>query len=252
MQGLSSSQLVSVWERGLGLHPVDRALAILAEALPDEDWGALCDLPLGQRDERLLALRARTFGPRIDASARCPRCDERVQLTFQVADISGADALGPSAVPVEPEADGTSVDAWSSWSVRPLTSRDLAAAAGCATTDEARRLLARRSVTGLDSCGDRDDQSIDAIANDQLDAIAERLEQLDPAAVRTLALTCTTCRESWDCDLDVAEFLWTEIEAAALRLLRDVHTLARSYGWGERDILAMSPIRRRAYLELAQ
>jgi hypothetical protein len=28
-----------------------------------------------------------------------------------------------------------------------------------------------------------------------------------------------------------------------------VHTLASAYGWGEQDILGLSPIRRRCYLE---
>ena len=45
-------------------------------------------------------------------------------------------------------------------------------------------------------------------------------------------------------------FLWTEIEAWAWRMLSDVHTLARAYGWGERDILALSPTRRQFYLEM--
>ncbi len=49
---------------------------------------------------------------------------------------------------------------------------------------------------------------------------------------------------------DILSYLWTEIEDWAQRLLVDVHTLAVSYGWSERDILALSPRRRRMYLEL--
>jgi hypothetical protein len=44
--------------------------------------------------------------------------------------------------------------------------------------------------------------------------------------------------------------LWREIESMAGRLLRDVHALASAYGWHEKDILALSPVRRQFYLTL--
>jgi len=37
------------------------------------------------------------------------------------------------------------------------------------------------------------------------------------------------------------------LSARARRLLRDVHELARAYGWSERDILELSLTRRLAY-----
>ena len=49
---------------------------------------------------------------------------------------------------------------------------------------------------------------------------------------------------------DIGAFLWSEIEACASRLLAEVDALARAYGWRERDILAMSGIRRAAYLDM--
>jgi hypothetical protein len=65
-----------------------------------------------------------------------------------------------------------------------------------------------------------------------------------------LSLTCPDCDARWDAPLDIASFLWSEVQAWALRTLADVHTLARAYGWAEADILALSPPRRQAYLEL--
>jgi hypothetical protein len=49
---------------------------------------------------------------------------------------------------------------------------------------------------------------------------------------------------------DIVSFFWTELSAQAKRLLREVHTLARGYGWREADILAMSARRRQLYLDL--
>jgi hypothetical protein len=50
---------------------------------------------------------------------------------------------------------------------------------------------------------------------------------------------------------DIGRYLWEELRAQAVRLLHEVHTLARFYGWREADILALSAARRHAYLELA-
>ena len=51
---------------------------------------------------------------------------------------------------------------------------------------------------------------------------------------------------------DIAGFFWAELDAWARRLLREIHTLARFYGWSEAEILALSPLRRRCYLEMVQ
>ena len=40
------------------------------------------------------------------------------------------------------------------------------------------------------------------------------------------------------------------VEMAARRLLPEVHALASSYGWSEKEILALSPARRRSYIAL--
>lgn len=45
-------------------------------------------------------------------------------------------------------------------------------------------------------------------------------------------------------------FFWDEINHWAKRLIHDVHILAVAYGWSEEKILALSPWRRQAYLDL--
>jgi hypothetical protein len=245
MLPLSPSQLVRVWERGAGQPAILRAITVLAEAEPEAglsqgeadrpeaeaNAGAgrgcetLLDLPLGERDDRLLALRAATFGSRLEALARCPACGERVELRFSTADVS--DAAGDSS-------SSGGADA----AVRPLTTRDLVQVSGCTSVAEARRELAQR-CTGV--------AMLDA---PQIEAAAQRLEEIDGAAMRLIESRCPACGACWTSEFDVAAFLWLEIEAAAVRLLADVHTLARAYGWREQDILAMSPQRRRVYLEL--
>jgi hypothetical protein len=76
------------------------------------------------------------------------------------------------------------------------------------------------------------------------------MAKADPLADIQLALSCPFCGLGWKAAFDIVSFLWREIESLAGRLLRDVHTLAFAYGWHERDILALSPMRRQFYLAL--
>jgi hypothetical protein len=65
-------------------------------------------------------------------------------------------------------------------------------------------------------------------------------------------LRCPDCGHDWQSVFDIASFFWTEISVQARRLLQDVATLARAYGWREADILEMSSARRAFYLEVVR
>ncbi len=80
--------------------------------------------------------------------------------------------------------------------------------------------------------------------------LAAGLAEADPGAELLLELLCPACGHAWDEALDVASFFWAELDVQARRLLREVHVLARAYAWREADILALSPRRRRLYLEM--
>jgi len=62
-------------------------------------------------------------------------------------------------------------------------------------------------------------------------------------------LTCPSCGYAWPAPFDIASFFWTEVDAWARVLLREIHVLASAYHWCEEDILRLSPWRRRSYLE---
>ncbi|MGW5444336.1 T4 family baseplate hub assembly chaperone [Streptomyces asiaticus] len=80
--------------------------------------------------------------------------------------------------------------------------------------------------------------------------LAEAAERADPAADVTLSVACPECGEVTRAELDIASYLWAELDHWARDLLLDVHLLATAYGWSEPQILALSPLRRRYYLEL--
>ena len=76
------------------------------------------------------------------------------------------------------------------------------------------------------------------------------MAQADPQADVQLALSCPACSHQWQSVFDIVSFFWSEMNAWAYRILREVHILASAYGWREADILAMSPYRRQLYLKM--
>ncbi|HYD82087.1 MAG TPA: hypothetical protein VEC06_19965 [Paucimonas sp.] len=242
MAGPTAAALLRAWERGLDLSPTRRSLALLA-AVSAEDPEQLAALSIGARDARLLRLRQAVFGDAVAAVAQCPACGERLDAAFRIGDLcTGAE--DESSEPVHHLRSGDTEIAY-----RVPTSADLLAIPDACDDDQAQRFLLRRCVVSARIDGVA--TAADALPADAAAALSHAMHEADPQACTELSLTCPACGHAWNSLFDIAAFLWTEVHAWVLRTLRDVHTLARAYGWREADILAMSAHRRRLYLELA-
>jgi hypothetical protein len=218
--------LLEAWEQGQVQHPLHRALTLLRAGEADQTIDALAALPIGERDRRLLALRGALFGPRFEAVATCPRCQEKLDLAFTADQLPA----GPAPSSAEITVEGRSVP------VRLPNTVDILEAAAQPPERRVPMLLERCAAPDL---------SPQAAA-----AVQDRLAELDPMAQIEMQLACPACGHQWAEPFDIASYLWTEVGDRALRLLRETHTLARAYGWSEADILAMNPGRRRVYLDL--
>ena len=129
--------------------------------------------------------------------------------------------------------------------LRLLTSRDLAAAHD-ADPAERRQILLDRCV--VSATRDGAPATADQLPAEIVDAAARRLAEADRQADTQLAMSCPSCGHQWRAPFDILLFFWAELEAWAGRMLREVHVLASIYGWSERDILSLGPVRRRHYL----
>jgi hypothetical protein len=234
MVPLSPSNVLALWEQGRARHAIDRALLLFAAACPDLPADRLADLPLGQRNAAVLRLRHWAFGPEIRAYVDCPGCRERMELTFEV----------DMFLPPESEAHGGGELEADGFRFRLPTSRDLSALLGHADVNSAAARLLERCCIG------RPDGDSTSSLDGLLEKIEAGLEALDPWADIELSLVCANCAHAWAAPFDVAAMMWDEVEARARALLATVHTLARAYGWSERDVLALSEQRRAAYLEM--
>jgi hypothetical protein len=242
MRPFSAHDLLRVWEVGEDQHPLDRALTLLAAACPELTWDELAALSVGQRDARLLTLRERTSGPSLNGFAECPRCAERLAFDVEVANLRAATSPDTQEEVRELVTGGLTLR------FRLPNSWDLAAVLGSQNPAAARSLLVQRCV--LEARRDGTPVVGSELPAEAIARLSERMAECDPQAEVLLDLRCPTCDHAWRALFDIVAFFWTELAAQAKRLLREVHTLARAYGWREADILSMSARRRRFYLEM--
>ena len=245
MRSLSEAELLYIWEIALPQHPIERALTILATAWPEASRDKLLALSIGQRDTYLLTARQATFGAQLASYAECPACRERLEFAFAAADVLAA---GRSHLP---DADGQLYEAQiENYTIRfrPPNSGDLLPVVRCPDPAMAYHLLLQRCVVQILQEGK--DIPLATIPEAMLPKIAEYIGECDPQAEVLFTLSCPACGHMWSICFDIVSFFWSEICVQAKRLLREVHLLARAYGWSEAAILSMSTARRQFYLEM--
>lgn len=231
MMPLLPAQLLDARDRCAGLHPLDRALVLLRLAAPDNDSDPAL-WPIARRDRALFDLRRAMFGDRMECVVDCPACGDTQEFALSAGALRAG--LGDPPEPETLEWEGGRV------TLRPLDSRDLAAAAHAATPAEAARLLCGRAIA----------DAID-FAGPLPDALEARIEVREAAADIALRLACALCGHRWTEGFDIDAQLGREVETSAHQLLHELAALASRFGWSERELLAMPAARRRAYLGIA-
>ncbi len=240
---LSAAELLNAWEQARALSPTDGALSLLALAEPEKTREQLAQLSIGRRDAGLLKLRERIFGSRMTARSNCPACGQPMEMSFTVAEVQAA----PAPATAEPFTANFGAH---EIKFRLPNHSDLAALVPGDDLAVQKRRLIQRCV--LDAKRGGHPLAPDELPGELINALSERMSELDPQGDVQLALSCPQCSHRWHAPLDVASYVWSEIETWAVRLLRDVHQLASAYGWREADILAISSWRRQAYLEMIE
>ena len=241
MNTLRSGELLEAWEQGLGRPPLQRALVILAAACPEMDSERLLSLSIGRRDSMLLRLREYLFGQKLQNAASCPECHQRVEWEGVTTGllIDHADD-GAEIEDLELSFDDYRV------TFGVPNSRDLSVALAVEDKDKAERALLSRCVRKAERADSPCD--VESLPDSVVASLNEAIAAADPQADLRIALACPDCAHAWEIRFDIASYLWTEVNDWAVRMLGVVARLAAAFGWSERDILELSPMRRQAYL----
>ncbi len=241
MRSLSSSELLGIWEHGLAQSPIQRGLALLVATCPDKSPEELARLSVGERDGMLLTLREQTFGPKLVCLATCPSCGERLELILDVEDLRAKSSEQDATLTIN--ADDLEVQ------FRLPNSFDIIAIADNQDIAATKQILIERCLVKVSHRSG--EEYIGQLPAEVMDAVEEKMAEADPQSDVQLALSCPACKHEWREAFDIVSFFWNEIHAWAQRILQEVHVLASVYCWSEAEILALSPWRRQAYLELA-
>ncbi len=231
MRALSASDVLEVWEHGLTCGPIQRALNLLAAVYPETPRDQLAQLPIGERDARLLALREALFGPQVACLTSCPACGAPLETAFDIVQLRTPPSISTLVETYSLTAGGCEVQ------FRLPNSSDMLSIVDVLEASVGRRTLFERCLQQAS----RDGATLRAqdVPEEAVSAIAAQMALLDPLADAQLALTCPACAHHWSAAFDIVSFLWTEIDAWAVRVLREVHQLASAYGWREADILVL-------------
>jgi hypothetical protein len=219
-------------ERGPGLAT---AVELVERRATGEDDGPLgaAALPVGDVDALVLDLRRAALGDRLIAEGRCPACDTAVDVDFSV------DAYLAHHRPSR--ARNAAPDAETGWF--RLTGRDVAfrvpTAADvleAAEAPEPARALAELCIRGARSARD-------------VRAAERAMAALAPTMRDDVEGPCPECGSTVLLDVDARELCLAELRFLAGAVQEDVHLLASSYHWSEREILDLPSARRASYAE---
>lgn len=234
-----SEALLTLWERVLRQPASTRDDALL-QAWFENAEPVRC---LGERNARLMALHARFFEPDIELLSHCPACNTVAQFS------ANCDALAAqmrpnldAAPPYRLEVQRHVIE------FRLPDSADIAMVFSEKGDRDLTQLLLDRCVLACTCEGI--DVSVGQLPEAVLGALSQQMETLDPGASVSFTLDCPKCAMHWRAPLDVGEVLWQKVRTAAEGVLLDIDALARAYGWTEREVLRLNPLRRAAYLQM--
>jgi hypothetical protein len=206
------------------------------------DWTAVC---VSDLDTLVLRLRQALIGDRIRADVSCTAsgCGRRIDIEFGIDQFLAHHAprtggkRGSMCEPADEQGWFRLIGSQELIHFRLPTVADQLAVIG---HPEAASELAQRCLRPAD--------------------VAARLRRRVEAAMETLAPSlsgdlegvCPECEATVTVYFDARWFCLRELRQRAAFVYQDVDILARRYHWSETEILALPPVRRTAYAELAR
>ena len=198
-----------------------------------QDGSDVASLSIGAHDRLLAAVFDTLYGDRIEARTQCRACAQPLEISLSLVELVDAPPdvevvlTGPDREGIFTLPDGRRI--------RPPTVADLDRAVQSGDPD----LLRRCCVVA----GDPD------VAVEILEAA---LETAAPTLARDVAAACPHCGVAHTVRFDLAAFLVASLARERPFLLRELHLLARAYGWSKTEILSLSRDDRRALARLCE
>ncbi|MCU7820366.1 hypothetical protein [Kitasatospora sp. DSM 101779] len=246
MRALHAGEVLRLWDECRDASPQTRALALATAADDGTSPVPPADRPVGRVTALLLRLRNALAGPRMAATVGCPGCHGTVEFR---ATTEALLALEDEIVDTPPPLPhGGHEVLWRCPSYRDLQA--VAAQPEAEDPEHGALLLLQRCLLSLRQEDGTAAQSAVDLPDTVRGALTEAMASADPLAEVLVDLRCPDCGYAFTAEFDVAAFVWAEVESRGRQLLLDIDALARSYGWSEHEVLALSESRRASYIRI--
>ncbi|KQR15992.1 hypothetical protein [Cellulomonas sp. Leaf334] len=233
----SAHATLTLWEALTSTVPAARGAVVLTARGTVADVASACDAPLAASAAAALDELRERSGPTLATVLGCPTCGQVLDVPLDLR------ALADSAQSAHDESDPLErrvACASGEVVVRAPTTSDVLDAI---TSSDPARHLRERCETWPPGAGTTDDD---------LAQVARAADDLTGLAAATVRASCPGCGQDVTADVDVVDLLTDQVTEQARTLLADVAELAAAYGWSQDAVLAMTPVRRRAYLDLVR
>ncbi len=241
---LKAHEIIKVWEIAISKPLWEKAVLMLAPVFPSESLNSLASLSLGERNAKLFRLRESLFGSTLNANSVCPKCQEKIEFQLDSQVICDPKIIHYDHSEFSLAIDDRVVN------FRLMNSydlRDVMAIIDIEGLESAEYELINNCITSFESAGIQ--QPIQSLPNEFIPKLAQELKANDPHSEIICRLSCPECSYSWPEHFDIAMFLWHELDVKSQVILSEVQQLARAFGWWEGDILSLSDVRRKYYLD---
>jgi hypothetical protein len=211
--------------------------------------GRASELAICDRDRLLAAVYAASFGDRVESEIPCEHCDKGAEINFSLSALVASlatDEATRAEVGVRhgPDDDGVyQLD--DGIRFRLPTGLDQRAVVGLTPT-QARVALLRRCLLD-DQHGRRTASDVD---EDTLARIEAAMERVGATIDHHFNVACQECGAEREVRFDIQHFLLRALAHERRYLVREIHYLAATYGWGLEQILGLTRDDRRAFVRL--
>ena len=215
-------------------------------SLPAVDRNTIRRLLVGDREFLLLKLYQLTFGNNLLAWLNCPAegCGESLEFPIFL------DACVIEACPITSRIWQLKTSEKGDCSIRFRlpTGGDQEALSNCC--DAEGDILQQRILRAC--CAEADSTRVENLSPEERSCIEYQMNRLAPQFEVEVEASCPDCGSDFSTHIDVPFLALAEMKLTEAELDREIHYLAWHYHWPETEILALTPGRRRRYIDLVQ
>ncbi len=241
LNNISDKDLLSIWEFGLNHSLIETNLYLISCAYSEYNSHQIAFFSIGERDARLLHIREKLFGTVFQNTSNCTACGQKMEWETPI------DVLKLQTI--KNEVRVTPIDLVHNEqqiSFRLPNSFDIIETINQSNNEGQVDQLIQKCIIDTNLTKEKQDDISEELKNKLL----QKMEEKDPQANIVVNLSCSECNNEWNATFDIMQYLWTEINEWAIRLMQDIYLLAKNFNWTEDAILGMSRFRRNLYINM--